>query len=137
SMTAHSSSFVRGNENNDHTQGAYDYVERPNSTGTEVVRIQGRQFTDSGSVPGYALFNLKTRYAVTQELSVFGMINNVFDNQYATAGRLGINPFSPSEKGAVGSSGWNYNSNDWLSSTLIGPGAPRAYWAGFEYSFEL
>ncbi|MFI3136929.1 MAG: TonB-dependent receptor, partial [Methylococcaceae bacterium] len=46
SMTAHSSSFVRGNENNDHTQGAYDYVERPNSTGTEVVRIQGRQFTD-------------------------------------------------------------------------------------------
>lgn len=137
SMTAHSSSFVRGNENNGHSQGAYDYFDLPNNTGTEVVRIQGRKFTDSGSVPGYALFNLKTRYAFTKELSVFGMINNVFDNRYATAGRLGINPFSPSEKGAIGSSGWNYNSNDWLNTTLIGPGAPRAYWAGFEYNFEL
>ncbi len=136
-MTAHSSSFLRGNENNGHTQGAYEYIERPNNTGTEMVRIQGRQFTDSGSLPGYALFNVKTRYALTKGLSVFGMINNLFDSQYATAGRLGINPFSPSEKGAIGTSGWNYNSNDWLSATLIGPGAPRAYWAGFEYSFEL
>lgn len=61
------------------------------------------------------------------------MINNLFDYQCATAGRLGINPFSPPDKGAIGSSGWNYNSNDWLSTTLIGPGAPRAYWTGVDY----
>jgi iron complex outermembrane receptor protein len=96
---------------------------------------QGRQYKDSGSIAGYAVFNLKTRYEVAKGVSFFGMINNLFDRQYATAGRLGINPFSPSERGAIGSSGWNYNSNDWLNSTFIGPGAPRAYWVGLEIRY--
>jgi outer membrane receptor protein involved in Fe transport len=81
------------------------------------------------------VFNLKTRYEIIKGFSVFGMINNLFDRQYATAGRLGSNPFSPSERGAIGSSGWNYNSNEWLGSTFIGPGAPRAYWAGIEWQY--
>jgi outer membrane receptor protein involved in Fe transport len=136
SMVAHSSSFVRGNENNEHSQGAYEYIERPNSTGTGQELLRLRQFTDAGSVSGYVVFNLKSRYQLSKDFSVFGMVNNVFDSQYATAGRLGINPFSPSEKGAIGSSGWNYNSNDWLNSTLIGPGAPRAFWVGLDYHFE-
>jgi iron complex outermembrane receptor protein len=136
-MVAHSSSFVRGNENNGHTQGAYEYVERLNATGTAMELVRLRQFTDSGSVPGYVIFNLKTRYELGKGLSVFGLMNNVFDQQYASAGRLGINPFSPSDQGTVGASGWNYNSNDWLNTTLIGPGAPRAYWVGVEYHFGL
>jgi outer membrane receptor protein involved in Fe transport len=134
-MIAHSSSFVRGNENNDHQQGAYQYYYGYNQAGTERVLIRGRQYTDPGSVPGYAIFNLKSRFEITKGLSVFGMVNNLFDRQYATAGRLGTNPFSPSERGAIGSSGWNYNSNDWLSSTFIGPGAPRGYWVGVELKF--
>ncbi|WP_239649577.1 TonB-dependent receptor domain-containing protein [Methylocucumis oryzae] len=136
-MIAHSFSYLRGNENNGHTAGDYDYIDRPNSTGTGIERIRLKQFTDSGSVPGYVLFNLKTRYQLTKQLSVFGLINNLFDRQYATAGRLGINPFSPSDKGVTGASGWNYNSNDWLNTTLVAPGAPRAYWVGIEYQFEL
>jgi len=134
-MVAHSSSYVRGNENNGHTQGAYNYTEQSNLTGDGYVLIQGRQFKDAGTVPGYAIFNLKSRYEVFKGFSVFGMINNIFDRRYASAGRLGVNPFSPSELGAIGPSGWNYNSNDWQSSTLIGPGAPRAFWGGFEYRF--
>jgi len=133
-MIAHSSSFVRGNENNEHTQGAYHQYYAFTPTG-ETVLTRGRQYKDPGSVEGYAIFNLKTRYEVTRGLSFFGMINNVFDRQYATAGRLGVNPFSPSERGVIGSSGWNYNSRDWLSSTFIGPGAPRAYWVGVELAF--
>jgi iron complex outermembrane recepter protein len=136
-MIAHSSSFVRGNENNDHQQGAYDYyygIDTSASASGQVL-IKGRQFKDSGSVPGYAIFNLKTRYEIVKGFSVFGMVNNLFDRQYASAGRLGINPFSPSERGAIGPSGWNYNSNDWQSRTFIGPGAPRAYWVGLEFQF--
>ncbi len=136
SMVAHSASWVRGNENNGHQQGAYDYYERPDSTGTGLVRVQARQFTDAGSVPAYALFHLKTRYALTSKFAAFAMINNLFDENYATAGRLGINPFSPAEKGLIGASGWNYNANDWRNTTLIGPGSPRAYWLGLEYRFE-
>jgi len=136
SMIAHSSSFVRGNENNRHRQGDYDYFYGFNEAGTERVLIRGRQFKDSGSVPGYAVFNLKTRYEIVKGLSVFGLVNNLFDRRYATAGRLGINPFSPSERGAIGPSGWNYNSNDWLNSTFVGPGAPRGFWVGFDYKFD-
>jgi DNA-binding NarL/FixJ family response regulator len=32
------------------------------------------------------------------KILVFNMINNLFDRQYTSAGRLGINPFSPSER---------------------------------------
>ncbi len=134
-MVAHSSSFVRGNENNEHSQGAYQYFYAYNADGTERVLTRGRQYKDPGSVGGFAIFNLKTRYEVSKGFAFFGMVNNLFDRQYATAGRLGINPFSPSERGAIGASGWNYNSKDWLSNTFIGPGAPRAYWVGVELSF--
>lgn len=141
-MIAHSDAFVRGDENNDHVQGQFDMVEE--SAGFDPATFEpiyklvptNRQFKDSGSILGYAIFNLKTRYEIVKGLSVFGMVNNLFDRRYATAGRLGINPFSPSQKGAVGSSGWNYNSDDWQNSTFIGPGAPRAFWVGFDYKFE-
>lgn len=134
-MIAHSSSFVRGNENNDHQAGGFDRYYGYDGTSKERVLLKGQPFTDSGSVSGYAIFNLKTRYQITEGLSLFGMVNNLFDRQYATAGRLGINPFSPSERGAIGPSGWNYNSRDWQNSTFIGPGAPRAFWVGIEYRF--
>ncbi len=141
-MIAHSDVFVRGNENNDHVQGTFDQVEKP--VGFDPVTFDTvyglvpvkRQFKDSGLIPGYAIFNLKTRYELVKGLSIFGMVNNLFDRRYATAGRLGINPFSPSQKGAVGPSGWNYNSDDWQNSTFIGPGAPRAFWVGFDYKFD-
>jgi outer membrane receptor protein involved in Fe transport len=134
-MIAHSFSYVRGNENNEHTQGQYDYIEQTNATGTDYEFRKGQKFTDPGTVAGYALFNLKTHYEIGKGFSVFGMINNLFDRSYATAGRLGINPFSPSQVGTKGASGWNYNSNDWQNTTLIGPGAPRAFWAGIEFKF--
>jgi iron complex outermembrane recepter protein len=135
-MIAHSDSFVRGNENNEHQQGAYELIEKnPVVFGGDYVIEKGHQFKDSGSIPGYAIFNLKTRYEIVKGFSVFGLVNNLFDRRYATAGRLGINPFSPSERGAIGASGWNYNSGDWLNSTFIGPGAPRAIWVGLDYKF--
>lgn len=136
-MVAHSSSFVRGNENNQHSQGSYDYIEKFNDdfTNPGYILERGKQFKDVGSIPGYAIFNLKTRYEIFKGFSIFGMVNNIFDRQYASAGRLGINPFSPPQKGAVGASGWNYNSDDWQNRTFIGPGAPRAFWVGLDYKF--
>ncbi len=135
-MMARTDVFVRGNENNDHVQGSYDYIQRPNETGTAMERVKVGQFKDSGSIDGYVLFNLRTRYELLKGLNVFGLINNLFDQEYATAGRLGVNPFSPAQQGTIGASGWNYNSRDWQNTTLIGPGAPRAYWAGIEYHFD-
>ena len=144
-LIAHSGLFVRGNENNDHVKGVFDMIEEPDFENIDPVTGQpgfkpvstNRQFKDAGSLPGYAIFNLKTRYEIAKGFTVFGMVNNLFDRRYATAGRLGINPFSPSQKGAIGPNGWNYNSGDWQNSTFIGPGAPRAFWVGFDYRFNL
>lgn len=132
-MIAHSSSFVRGNENNDHRAGEYEYVRR--STGTGYAYVPNRPFTNVGSVAGYVVFNLKTSYEIVPGLSVFALVNNLFDKGYFTAGRLGINPFSPRDQGTTGPSGWNYNSNDWLNTTMVAPGAPRGFWAGIEYRY--
>jgi len=64
-------------------------------------------------------------------------ISNLFNREYQSAGRLGLNPFSPSINGLVGANGFNYNSNDWRSSTFLAPGAPRAAYFTLTYDFDL
>lgn len=142
-VIAHSSSYVRGNENNlhqpvgtDQETGLY-YCTQGAACATEgylqeFVR-RGRPFTESGKEPGFAIFDLAASYQVSPRLTLFAQVNNLFDEQYFTAGRLGVNPFSPSVNGAIGPSGWNYNSSEWQNSTYVGPGAPRGIWVGLTY----
>lgn len=137
-MVAHSKSFVRGNENNGHV---------PEGTDKQVGRVEGdplspratppgRPFRTEGSVPGYAVFNLDTSYEITKGLTVYGLVTNLFDREYYTAGRLGINPFVAGARGARGASGFNYNSSEWQNTTFVGPGAPRGYFIGLTYEFD-
>lgn len=134
SMVAHSSAYVRGNENNDHQPGDYSYedLDVPLSS---PVRFRTERFTQSGKVDGYAIFNLKSSFELVRGVKLFGQINNLFDKEYYSAGRLGVNPFAPSVEGAIGPSGWNYNSSEWTQTTFVGPGAPRAYWIGLDVQF--
>ena len=140
-VQARSSSFVRGNENNLHRpQGTDQETGLYYCTGTGCVEgltqqpvRAGRAFNNNGKLPGYAIFSFDASYRATEQLSVFLQISNLFDREYATAGRLGVNPFSPSTNGAIGPSGWNYNSSEWQNSTAIGPGAPRGIWLGLNY----
>jgi outer membrane receptor protein involved in Fe transport len=130
-MIAHSSAYVRGNENNDHRAGVFEYVDEDASSPTPRTE----RYSYGGKVGGYAVFNLRSSYKVDSRLTVFGQLNNLLDKEYFSAGRLGVNPFSPSVNGAIGESGWNYNSDEWLPTTFIAPGAPRAFWIGVEYRF--
>lgn len=134
SMVAHSSAFIRGNENNDHQPGEYSYedLDVPQSS---PVRFRTERFTQSGKVAGYAVFNLKSSVELVRGIRLFGQINNLFDKEYFSAGRLGVNPFAPAVEGAIGPSGWNYNSTEWTQTTFVGPGAPRAYWIGLDVQF--
>ncbi len=145
-VLASSSSYVRGNENNldqpggtDQETGIY-YCTNGAGCGTAGLTQQfvrhGRPFTDSGKVPGYAIFRLDASYEIVKGLAIFAQVNNLFDKQYFTAGRLGVNPFSPSVNGAIGPSGWNYNSSEWQNTTYVGPGAPRGIWAGVTYQLD-
>lgn len=136
SAVAHSFSYLRGNENNKHQKGAiiYDTVEYSLTGQTGTL---ARQATNNpGTVPGYMLFNFQTSYKLSKEWTASLLINNLFDKEYFSAGRLGINPFSPSINGAIGPSGYNHNSNDWLATNFLAPGAPRGVWFSLNWHFQ-
>jgi Fe(3+) dicitrate transport protein len=134
SMVAHSDSFLRGNENNEHQQG----VAQPRNVivpGVGPTVVYRQPTTNPGKVDGYATFNFQTSYKFNKEWTATMMVNNIFDKEYFSAGRLGRNPFSPSILGAVGADGYNHNSGDWLSTNFIAPGAPRGVWFSLNWHF--
>jgi outer membrane receptor protein involved in Fe transport len=112
------SSYARGNENNRHEpDGAY--------------------FLGPGSSGGYAVANLGAELRPTTRLGLFLQVNNLFDRRYASAAQLGATGFTangtfvarPFAGPVIG------GERPLQQSTFLAPGAPRAYWAGFRYSF--
>ncbi len=120
-MIAQSSSFVRGNENNEHQPGGND---------STSGRIRNRDYVGEGSIPGFVIFNLDASYHFMDEFSIFLRVENLFDTDHISAGNLGLNSFTESEHGVRDASGFNHNSNDWNHSLFVAPGAPRALWVG-------
>src|SRR5262249_7248131 len=76
-MSAFSSSFARGNENNAH-------------------QPDGVYYLGPGTTPGYAVFGLEGRYQVHRRLQFFAQVNNLFDRKYYTAAQLGPTGFTQS-----------------------------------------
>ncbi|MDB5864612.1 MAG: TonB-dependent receptor [Betaproteobacteria bacterium] len=106
-LTAYSSQYVRGNENNAHAP-------------------DGAAFNGSGKLGGYALLDLYTTYDLGAAWQVFAKVTNVFDREYASAGQLGRSAFD-----AQGS--FIPDANNWTHQQFVGPGAPRAGWIGVRY----
>ncbi|WP_088348298.1 MULTISPECIES: TonB-dependent receptor [Rhodomicrobium] len=46
----------------------------------------GDEGNDNAKLASYAVFNLHTSYELTKNVQIYGIINNVFDNEYATYG---------------------------------------------------
>ena len=66
-MYAQDSQYVRGNENNQ---------------------------DPSGRIAGYVVFNVDARWNFARGWELFGMVNNLFNRKYETAGVLGLNFFN-------------------------------------------
>lgn len=131
---AHSDSYVRGNENNEHKVGETQYRQVVLPDGSTGLAPRQTAY-NPGKVPGFVTFNFQTNYRFTPNLNVSFLVNNIFDKEYFSAGRLGRNPFSPSIDGAIGPSGYNHNSSDWLSTNFVAPGAPRGAWLSLNWLF--
>jgi outer membrane receptor protein involved in Fe transport len=135
----HSWSYLRGNENNEHRAGvARPVIVRtfnPDGTFNSFQTVYRQPTTNPGKVPGYAVFNFQTSYKISKEWTANLLINNLFDREYFSAGRLGVNPFSPSINGAIGPDGYNHNSGDWLTTNFVAPGAPRGIWFSLNWHF--
>jgi iron complex outermembrane receptor protein len=143
---ARSGAYMRGNDNNQHRAAGTDqqtgqfYCSANNCalTGFEQIPVPaGRPFTQSGRTPGYANVNLDAKLELGRGFEVGLQITNLFNRRYYTAGRLGVNPFSPSTVGETDASGWNYNASEWQNTSFVAPGAPRAYFLTLSYSVDL
>lgn len=137
-LTAHSGSWVRGNDNNDHQAGGTDSNGIP-TQGTldpTITTEPGRRYVGPGRTPGWAVFNLTASVRLAKGLELNARVDNLFNRRYVTAGELGLNPFTTSRWGARDASGFNFNSNDWTHSTLVGPGAPRTVQLSLVYTLD-
>lgn len=115
-MTGFTSSIARGNENNDH-------------------QADGQYYLGPGSSPGYAVFDLGSRYQVHPRFQLFVQVNNLFDRKYYSAAQLGPTGFT---------AGGNFIARPFPAvsaqfpvqhATFYAPGAPRAAWGGLRFSF--
>jgi outer membrane receptor protein involved in Fe transport len=121
SLFAQSWQYVRGNENNLDQAGGVGGNGLPN--------------VNDGTAPGFAVVNLRTRYAFDNGLALFAEIDNLFNRKYYGAGSLNVNPFVAGAGGTVGANGFNYNSSGWQNATFYTPGAPIGIWVGVSYAF--
>jgi outer membrane receptor protein involved in Fe transport len=113
-LLAYSTQYMRGNENNKHQENSA-------LCGTDGDEVN----CGKGKIAGYAIVNLDSQYNVGKGWKLFAKAINVFDQDYASVGRLGISHFN-----ANGS--WNA---DGIGSAFVAPGAPRAGWIGVRYEF--
>ena len=81
-----------------------------------------------GSVAGYAVMNLDTRWRVGPQLQLFARIDNLFDRRAASLGVLGQNVFN--------GPGQSYDPARPQAEIFRGSIAPRGAWAGVQYQFE-
>lgn len=143
-LQARAKAFVRGNENNRHQPSGTDQetgqyycpASACDAEGYQQFPVApGRPFTQAGTVPGYALLSLDSNWTLRPGVTLFAKVSNLLDKRYASGGRLGINPFVAGPNGSQGPSGWNYNSSEWQQSTLVAPGAPRAFQIGLSLAW--
>ena len=77
-------------------------------------------------MPAYAVFNLHTSYQVNKTVQLYGRVDNVFDNRYATHGTFFDTTALPN---------FANGGNAFTDPRSVGPARPRAYYAGMRVTF--
>jgi outer membrane receptor protein involved in Fe transport len=111
-----SSSYARGNENNEHVP-------------------DGTYYIGPGTSPAYAVAHLGARYQIQPRLELFIRINNLFNRRYYTAAQLGPTGFT-AEGNFIAQPFAEVDGEIPLQhATFFAPGAPRGAWAGLRFKF--
>jgi outer membrane receptor protein involved in Fe transport len=115
-LLAISSSYARGNENNQHEPDGVYYL-------------------GPGTSPGYAVMNLGARYQVTRRFQLLGQVNNLFNRRYYTAAQLGQAGFT--DAGTFIARPFPAVGGDFPigHATFYAPGAPLSAWFGTRINF--
>ncbi|MET4801450.1 TonB-dependent receptor [Bradyrhizobium sp. LB11.1] len=88
--------------------------------------LVGDESNQYSKLPSYTVFNLHTSYQVTKTVQLYGKIDNIFDNRYATYGQF----FDTTALPNFANGGNNFNDPRSLS-----PARPRAFYAGARVTF--
>jgi outer membrane receptor protein involved in Fe transport len=105
-----SSSYLRGNDNNNHQAGG--------------------SYLGDGKIAGYTVVDFTAAYHFQPEWLLFAKLYNAFDREYATAGQLGQNPFN-----SAGTLNLATRRTTSVGEDFVSPGAPRSAWIGVRYEF--
>jgi iron complex outermembrane receptor protein len=85
----------------------------------------GDESNQATRLPSYAVFNVHSSYQINKTFQIYGRIDNIFDNRYATYGTF-------FETGAVP----NFNTgNAFTDPRSVSPARPRAFYAGLKATF--
>jgi len=115
-LLAVSSSYARGNENNQHEP-------------------DGTYYLGSGSVPGYAVVNLGADVRLRPWVQLLAQVTNLLDKRYQTAAQLG--PFGFTDTGAFVARPLPAINGEFplRQATFYAPGAPIRMWIGTRFKF--
>ena len=99
--------------------------------GTDVVLASSQYFFGDESnqnpqLPGYGVVNLRTSYEIAPGVTVYGLINNVFDHKYATYGTY-------YDTGIVNVSG--QASTNLTNPDMVTPAQPLSVYGGLRIKF--
>ena len=88
--------------------------------------LVGDESNQASKLPSYTVFNLHTSYQFSKNVQLYGKIDNVFDNRYATYGTF----FDTTAVPNFGNGG-----NPFTDPRSLSPARPRAFYAGARVTF--
>ncbi|QNI36661.1 TonB-dependent receptor [Edaphobacter albus] len=117
-VIAASSTYARGNENNQH-------------------QPDGTYYLGSGSSPAYGVANVGARYLFSSRLEAFLQLNNILDTHYYTAAQLGTSPYDNNGKFIARPFPSNSNGDYPVrNTTFLAPGAPFTLFGGIRITLS-
>jgi outer membrane receptor protein involved in Fe transport len=112
-------------------KASFDYAVTDSfKIGADALYVSSQFFVGDESnqfqqLPGYAVFNVHASYQIDKTYQVYGRVDNVFNNQYATYGTF----FDTTELP-------NFNTgNQFTDPRSLSPARPRAFYAGLKATF--
>jgi outer membrane receptor protein involved in Fe transport len=88
--------------------------------------LVGDDSNQAPKLPSYTVFNIHASYQINKSLQIYGRINNLFDNRYATYGTFFEKDALPNF--AAGGAPFN-------DARSLSPAMPRAFYAGLKVIF--
>ena len=88
--------------------------------------LVGDESNEAPKLPSYTVFNVHASYQVNKSLQVYGKIDNLFDNRYATYGTF-------FDTGALPN--FANGGAQFTDARSVSPARPRAFYAGMKVTF--